>query len=152
MLETLDYTIRIGSIPTFLYFDLFIFRTVTCTEVQRIILSIPSKSPDPDKINPRVINECLPVILAPLTDIMNCTHASCTFPDVWKLAAVIPLLKKSTRWHRIIDLFLFWPFFLKSARELPSINLASTYPTTVVCPFIRVETENIIPRRQSILW
>ena len=24
MLETLDYTIRIGSIPTFLYFDLFI--------------------------------------------------------------------------------------------------------------------------------
>ena len=24
MLETLDYTIRIGSIPTFLYFDLFV--------------------------------------------------------------------------------------------------------------------------------
>ena len=24
MLETLDYTIRIGSTPTFLYFDLFI--------------------------------------------------------------------------------------------------------------------------------
>ena len=24
MLETLDYTIRIGSIPTFLYFDLLI--------------------------------------------------------------------------------------------------------------------------------
>ena len=28
MLETLDYTIRIGSIPTFLYFDLYI-RTVS---------------------------------------------------------------------------------------------------------------------------
>ena len=26
MLETLDYTIRIGSIPTFLYFDLYFFR------------------------------------------------------------------------------------------------------------------------------
>ena len=25
MLETLDYTIRIGSIPTFLYFDLYLF-------------------------------------------------------------------------------------------------------------------------------
>ena len=28
MLETLDYTIRIGSTPTFLYFDLFIWRRV----------------------------------------------------------------------------------------------------------------------------
>ena len=25
MLETLDYTIRIGSTPTFLYFDLFLY-------------------------------------------------------------------------------------------------------------------------------
>ena len=25
MLETLDYTIRIGSIPTFLYFDLYLY-------------------------------------------------------------------------------------------------------------------------------
>ena len=28
MLETLDYTIRIGSTPTFLYFDLFIYRYI----------------------------------------------------------------------------------------------------------------------------
>ena len=27
MLETLDYTIRIGSIPTFLYFDLYLYST-----------------------------------------------------------------------------------------------------------------------------
>ena len=26
MLETLDYTIRIGSTPTFLYFDLYIYK------------------------------------------------------------------------------------------------------------------------------
>ena len=26
MLKTLDYTIRIGSIPTFLYFDLFLLK------------------------------------------------------------------------------------------------------------------------------
>ena len=29
MLETLDYTIRIGSIPTFLYFDLYAYNTVS---------------------------------------------------------------------------------------------------------------------------
>ena len=27
MLETLDYTIRIGSTPTFLYFDLYLYYT-----------------------------------------------------------------------------------------------------------------------------
>ena len=29
MLETLDYTIRIGSTPTFLYFFLYLFRFVS---------------------------------------------------------------------------------------------------------------------------
>ena len=29
MLETLDYTIRIGSTPTFLYFDLYLYRLPT---------------------------------------------------------------------------------------------------------------------------
>ena len=53
-----------------------------------------NKLPGPDKINPRVIKYCLPVILAPLTDIINCSLASCTFPDVWKLAEVIPLLRE----------------------------------------------------------
>ena len=29
MLETLDYTIRIGSTPTFLYFDLYLYSLYT---------------------------------------------------------------------------------------------------------------------------
>jgi hypothetical protein len=44
----------------------FNFRPVTCTEVQRIILAMPkNKSPGPDKINMRIIRDCLPVILGP---------------------------------------------------------------------------------------
>ena len=31
MLETLDHTIRIGSTPTFLYFDLYLY--ITCKAV-----------------------------------------------------------------------------------------------------------------------
>ena len=31
MLETLDYTIRIGSTPTFLYFDLYLY-SAYCTQ------------------------------------------------------------------------------------------------------------------------
>lgn len=75
--------------------ELFNFKPVTCSEVQRIISSMPpNKSPGPDKISPRIIKDCLPVILGPLTDIINCSLASSIFPDTWKLADVIPLLKE----------------------------------------------------------
>ena len=75
--------------------ELFNFKPVTCTEVQRIILSMPSnKSPGLDKISLRVIQDSLPVILGPLTDIINRSLTSSTFPDAWKSAEVIPLLKE----------------------------------------------------------
>jgi hypothetical protein len=52
--------------------ELFKFTPVTCTEVQRIMTTMPSnKSPGPDKISMRIIKDCLPVILGPLTDIIN---------------------------------------------------------------------------------
>ena len=52
-----------------------------------------NKSPGPDKVSMRIIKECLPVILGPLTDIMNCSFATSTFPNSWKVSEVIPLLK-----------------------------------------------------------
>ena len=52
-----------------------------------------NKSPGPDKISARVIKDCLPVILGPLTDIINCSILTSTFPDNWKDAEVIPILK-----------------------------------------------------------
>ena len=75
--------------------NVFTFTPVTCTEVQRVILSMPSnKSPGYDKISMRVIKDCLPVILGPLTDIINSSFITSTFPNAWKLAEVIPLLKE----------------------------------------------------------
>ena len=44
MLETLDYTIRIGSTPTFLYFDLYITDVLilrTINTVYTTILCVP---------------------------------------------------------------------------------------------------------------
>ena len=52
-----------------------------------------NKSPGPDKISARVLKDCLPVILGPLTDIINCSILTSTFPDNWKEAEVIPILK-----------------------------------------------------------
>lgn len=75
--------------------EVFNFRPVTCTDVQRIIQNMPSnKSPGPDKISMRVIKDCLPVILGPLTDIVNCSLTTSMFPNEWKEAEVIPLLKE----------------------------------------------------------
>jgi hypothetical protein len=74
--------------------DLFSFWTVTSEEVCRVIASLPlNKSPGPDKINSRILKDCLPVILGPLTHIINCSITSRTFPTAWKEAEVIPIVK-----------------------------------------------------------
>ena len=39
MLETLDYTIRIGSIPTFLYFDLYLYSAYAANYFTLFILT-----------------------------------------------------------------------------------------------------------------
>ena len=60
--------------------NLFSFRTVT-SEERRVISSLPlNKSPGPDKINSRILKDRLPVILGPLTNIINCSLTTCTFP------------------------------------------------------------------------
>ena len=64
--------------------DLFDFKRVSCEGVRRIISSLPlNKSPGPDKIHTRVYRDCLPVILGPLTEIMNSSLESAKYPDAW---------------------------------------------------------------------
>ena len=71
--------------------ELFNFTFVSCTQVERIVSSMPSnKSPGPDKVSMRIIKDCLPVIPGPLTDIINCSFATSTFPNSWKASEVIP--------------------------------------------------------------
>ena len=71
--------------------ELFNFTPVTCTQVERIVSSMPSnKSPGPDKVSMHIIKDCLPVIPGPLTDIINCSFATSTFPNSWKASEVIP--------------------------------------------------------------
>ena len=75
--------------------QLFNFKSVTCSEVEGIIMAMPSdKSPGPDRIGMHVIKDCLPIILAPLTHIINCSLTTNTFPELWKISEVIPLLKE----------------------------------------------------------
>ena len=52
-----------------------------------------NKSPGPDKVNMRAIKDALPYILTALTNIINNSLFTSTYPEAWKLAEVIPLLK-----------------------------------------------------------
>ena len=73
----------------------FNFRSVSSFEIRRIILSMPTnKSPLPDKADMRIVKDCLSVLLEPLTDIINCSLMTSTFPDARKVAELIPLLKE----------------------------------------------------------
>ena len=53
MLETLDYTIRIGSTPTFLYFDLYLYSAYAA----HYVYFNPK-----DTLLPRVINNLLAIL------------------------------------------------------------------------------------------
>ena len=75
--------------------DIFEFRTVTSSEVRNIIVDSPSnKAPGDDKINIQFIKDSLEVSLDPITDIINCSLMTSTYPKVWKMAEVIPLYKE----------------------------------------------------------
>ena len=67
---------------------------MTCEEVGRVAMSLPhNQAPGPDKLSARLIKDCLPVILGPLTEIIDCSILTGTFPKKWKEAEVIPILK-----------------------------------------------------------
>ena len=75
--------------------DCFSFSPVSCEVVRRVILSLPpSKAPSPDKIKAKVFRDSLQVILGSITEIINCSFRTTTFPSDWKAAEVIPLLKE----------------------------------------------------------
>ena len=70
----------------------FRFKPVTCSVIRRIIMAMPrKKSPGPDKVSMGVIKDCLPVILGPLTNLINSFLMLDKFSDKWKLSEVIPL-------------------------------------------------------------
>ena len=83
------------SNPAFRCPDAFKFVAVSEDEILRTIMSIPiNKSPGPDKINMRIIRDSLPYILTPVTNIINSSLLSSTYPDSWKLAEVVPIPKE----------------------------------------------------------
>ena len=54
--------------------ETFHLSPVSCTDIKQIIMSMPlNKTPGPDKVSMRVLKDCLPVVLSPITNIINCS-------------------------------------------------------------------------------
>ncbi len=133
------------------YTELFKFTPVTYTEVQCIITSMPSnKSPGPDKISMRIIKDCLPVILGPLTDINN-SFTTSNFPESWKIAEIIPLLKEGDHEvgsnNRPLSML---KVLSKICEKLLSNNLAVFVTALAAFHLNKVETKSIIQLKHSV--
>ena len=73
----------------------FSFGTVEWKEVEKVINLMPTgKAPGNDKIPVRVLKNCLSSILPTLTAIVNDPFISGTFPNIWKIAEVTPIVKQ----------------------------------------------------------
>ena len=66
----------------------FSFKTITKQKLPR------NKSPGADKIPVKILKDCLSHISAPMTDILDNSFTSSTFPDRWKSAEVVPQPKE----------------------------------------------------------
>ncbi len=70
------------------------FNPLSEDAIRKLILKSPTKSCSLDPIPSTLLKKCLDVLLPIITAIVNLSLSSGVFPDVYKLALVIPLLKK----------------------------------------------------------
>ena len=71
-----------------------VFERASEDEIKNLILSSSSKSCDLDPIPTSVMKNCLDILKTPITDIINSSMETSTFPQNFKEAHVRPLLKK----------------------------------------------------------
>ncbi len=70
------------------------FKKLSEEEVKRLIFKSKSTSCDLDPIPTPLLKECIDIMLPILTRMVNLSLQSGVFPEEWKLALIIPLIKK----------------------------------------------------------
>ncbi len=70
------------------------FKPLSQEEVKKLVMQSKSTSCDLDPIPTPLLKDCIEVILPVLTKMVNLSLQSGVFPNEWKLALVIPLIKK----------------------------------------------------------
>ena len=56
-----------------------------------------TKAMDLDKVPVRLLNLCVKEIADSLTNIINLSFESATFPDIWKIAGITPIFKSGDK-------------------------------------------------------
>ena len=80
--------------PPGINFPMTSFEPATADEVRKSILSSQDKSCDLDPLPAKLLKSCLDILLTPITNIVNLSLESGSFPDVLKVSHITPLLKK----------------------------------------------------------
>ena len=113
----------------------------TTDEVKKLILTSPSKTCDLDPIPTELLKSCLDVLLVPITQIVNLSLISGTFPDIFKTSHVIPLLKKPS----------LSKDDMKNYRPVSNLNFVSKIIEKVIANRIRshLERNNLSNKYQS---
>ena len=76
----------------------FFLSPVTLQEIFKELVHMnPRKSAGPDDFTPRLLKSAAMHLCKPLFILYNKSIADASFPDIWKLAKVIPLFKKQSR-------------------------------------------------------
>lgn len=117
----------------------FDLKPVTELEVAKTIRSIKTNAMGVDGISLDMVLLTLPATLGLITEIINQSIKTCTFPRIWKSAVVKPIPKKSNVQE------------LKDLRPISILPCLSKILEKLVCSQISLylETNNILPTKQS---
>ena len=117
----------------------FNLKTVTENQVRKIIKSSKNKkSHGIDKITISTIKGALNVLITPITHIVNTSISQGSFPEQWKMAKVIPLLKKGDSKNKT------------NYRPISLLPVTSKILEAVVRKQVSkfFETNNLLPKQQ----
>ena len=70
------------------------FRAASVTEISNIIRRLPDKQCDLDPLPMSLLKKCLPVLAPTITNIINLSLSTGSFPSCFKQSIVTPLIKK----------------------------------------------------------
>ena len=116
------------------------FNLLSESEVFDLITASSKKSCPLDPIPTKLLNECVDVLLPPITKIINLSLDSGYFPRTWKCALVRPLLKKDGL-----------PPVFKNFRPVSNLAFISKLVETVVAKQLQhyLNCNNLFPVFQS---
>ena len=117
------------------------FNQVSEKEVHDIITSSSTKTCDLDPIPTSLLKQYLDILITPITTLVNLSLQSGIFPPDFKLAHVIPLLKKPTLPRNI----------LKNYRPVSNLNFVSKIIEKVVANQLNcyLKENNLLNEKQS---